>query len=136
MNRFVSALSMVRLATAASLMMLLAALPAFALEENPCTNDFKQYCADVSPGGGRLIRCYEERKEKFSSACRAWVERAKSYAEVLKAACAKEIDKSCNFEKGDPIEMLDCLQSNYIDLSPDCRTKLTDFKRVHPMPVK
>jgi hypothetical protein len=136
MNRFISALSMVSVITAASLMMLLTALPAFALEESPCTNDFKQYCADVSPGGGRLIKCYEERKAKFSTACRTYVEQAKTFAEVVKTACAKEIASSCNAEKGDPLEMLDCLQGNYIDASPDCRKKLTDFKRVYPKPVQ
>jgi hypothetical protein len=136
MNRFISAPSMVRVVAASVLMMLSASLPAIAQEEKPCASDFKQYCADVTTGGGRMLRCYEERKEKFSPACREWAERAKSYAEVAKAACAKEIDSFCNSEKGDPLEMLDCLQSNYVDLSSDCRVKLTKFKLMYPKPVQ
>jgi hypothetical protein len=48
--------------------------------------------------------------------------------------CAKEIDTSCESAKGDPLPMVDCLQSNYIDLSYDCTVKLNEFKGRHPKP--
>jgi len=111
-------------------------MPAYALEIGPCTDDFKQYCGDVTPGGGRLVRCYEERKGKMSADCVGWVETAKANAKVLQAACSKELDARCNSEKGDLFETLDCLQSNYIDLSMGCREKLNAFKGRYPKPLQ
>ena len=137
MNRLIFAVSaMTVTTTSAILILLLTALPAFALEINPCSDDIKQYCGDVTPGGGRVLRCYEQNKDKMSAACRAYVEAAKANAAEAKAACAKEIDSFCNSEKGDPIDMLDCLQSNYINLSPKCVEQLNQFKYRYPKPVK
>jgi hypothetical protein len=121
---------------AAIFMALVTALPAFALELNPCTDDIKQFCGDVTPGGGRLLRCYEDRKDKMSMDCQVWVERLKSNASMLKSACSKEIDSFCNSEKGDPLEMLDCLQGNYLKLSPKCVDKLNEFKYRYPKQAK
>ena len=86
------------------IMTFVAALPAFAQSSSstPCANDIKEYCGEVSPGGGRLLRCYEEKKDKMSSACRAWAEHAKANGAIVKAACSKTLDGRCNFEKGDP----------------------------------
>jgi hypothetical protein len=111
-------------------------MPAYALEIGPCTDDFKQYCGDVTPGGGRLVRCYEERKDKMSADCVGWAETAKANAKPLQASCSKELDARCNSEKGDPFETLDCLQSNYIDLSMGCREKLNTFKGRYPKPIQ
>jgi hypothetical protein len=119
---------------ASVLMMFLTPAPAFAHETNPCAKDFKEVCSDVKPGGGRLARCYEERKDKMSPACQAWAERVKAHGAVLKEACAKELDSWCNFEKGDPYETLDCLRSNYISLSHECLEKFNEFKNRYPKP--
>jgi hypothetical protein len=120
----------------AVMMMLVSALPAFAQSTSPCAADIKEYCGRESPGGGRLLRCYEEQKDKMSAGCRAWAENAKTHATVVKEACSKTIDARCNFEKGDPLAVLECLQSNYIDLEVPCREKINLFKGMYPMPVK
>jgi hypothetical protein len=132
MKRFIYAVVM----AAAVLMLLVAAFPTFAQIANPCAGDFAKYCSDVTPGGGRLVTCYEQKKSSMSAACISWAEAAKSNAAVAKAACAKEIDERCNSEKGDPFAMLDCLQSNYVGLSMDCRVKLNQFKYFYPQPVQ
>ena len=136
MNRSKFAVSMVMVVAAAAVMILSAAQSAAAQQSNPCANDFKQFCPGVTPGGGRLLRCYEEKKAQFSPACAGWAELAKTNAASVKAVCAKEINSSCNFEKGDPLEMLDCLQSNYIDLSDGCRAKLNEFQSTYPKQIR
>jgi hypothetical protein len=83
-----------------------------------------------------MVKCYEERKEKMSPACRAWAERAKTSGAILKEKCSKELDSYCNSEKGDPFATLDCLQSNYINLNFDCRVLLNEFKNMYPKPVQ
>jgi hypothetical protein len=103
---------------------------------NPCDEDMRTVCSDVTQGGGRLLSCYEQRKDKISVQCKAWVEAAKANAEVAKKACAKEIETGCSTEKGDPLEMLDCLQGHYLDLSKQCMEQLNQFKYRYPPPVK
>ena len=136
MKRFISAMSMISILAAAVLMVFPAAMTAYAQEYRPCADDFKQYCSAVTPGGGRLVRCYEENKNKMSANCIGWAEGVKSNAAALKDACAKELDARCNSEKGDLFESLDCLQSNYIDLSMGCREKLNAFKGRYPKPLQ
>jgi hypothetical protein len=134
MHRTIFAVKSVLVAATAVLLTLSTAPLAYAQSVNPCAEDVKNICGDYTKGGGRLLRCYEERKDKMSTECRAWVEGAKANAEVLKKACAKEMDARCNFEKGDPLEMLDCLQGNYIDLSMGCRDRLNEFKGRYQKP--
>ena len=101
----------------------------------PCADDMNKFCSGVTTGGGKLFDCYEQQKQNMSAQCVAWAEYLKKNAGDLGAACSKEIDARCNSEKGDPMEMLDCLQSNYIDLSPKCVNKLNQFKNYYPKPV-
>jgi hypothetical protein len=136
MKRTIAALPALVAGRIVVMMMLVSALPAFAQSTSPCAADIKEYCGRESPGGGRLLRCYEEHKDKMSAGCRAWAENAKTHATVVKEACSKTIDARCNFEKGDPLAMLECLQSNYIELEVPCREKLNLFKGMYPMPVK
>jgi hypothetical protein len=118
------------------LTLLLFNIPAFGQVANPCAGDLEKYCNYVETGGGRLVQCYEQNKNKMSAGCIAWAEAAKANATAVKAACADVIDESCSFEKGDPLEMLDCLQSNYVDLSPKCMQKLNEFKSLYPQPAQ
>jgi len=136
MKRTVLAVRAMLAGTVAVIMTLVAALPAFAQSTSPCADDIKEYCGTETPGGGRLLRCYEEKKDMMSPACRAWAEHAKANGAMLKAACSKTLDGRCNFEKGDPLAMLGCLQSNYIDLTRECAEKLNEFKGMYPKPVK
>jgi hypothetical protein len=138
MIRTIFTVKSVLVALTAVFIPLIAAMPGLAQSSSssPCTSDIKEFCGTETPGGGRLLRCYEEKKDKMSSGCRSWAEAAKLYGAGVKAACSKTIDARCNFEKGDPLEMLECLQSNYIDLTVECREKLNRFKEMYPKPVQ
>lgn len=121
---------------AAALMMLPAAMPAQTQQLNPCTDDFKTHCGGVTPGGGRMVKCYEENKSKMSADCIGWAETLKSGGQALKAACDDMLQARCRSEEGDPFAQIDCLQSNYIDLKPKCVQKLNEFKGRYPKPVR
>lgn len=131
-----SSLIAVMVAAVLSVLALVSAPVISIAQTRPCTEDIKTICGDVTKGGGRILRCYQERKDKFSTACRTWADTAIANAVVVRDTCSKEIDARCNSEKGDPLEMLDCLQSNYVDLSMVCREKLNSFKGMYPMPVQ
>ena len=120
----------------ATLVLCLAALPAFPQESSPCARDLEKYCKDVKPGEGRVLKCYEENKEKMSAGCQAWAEMAKRMGSRVTDYCAKEIESSCSGKKGDPLGLLECLESNYVSLSYDCRVKLNEFTGSYPKPVQ
>jgi hypothetical protein len=112
-------------------------LPALAQQTStPCTADFAKHCSYVTPGGGRLLKCYEEKKNLMSAACVAYAESAKANGAALTQACSQEISWGCTSEKGDPLAMLQCLQGQYLRLSPECVQKLNEFKSRFPQPAQ
>ena len=137
MKPCISSLTVILLKTAVVVTMLMAALPASAqLTSTPCTDDFAKHCSSVTPGGGRLVRCYEEKKNLMSPGCVAYAEAAKTNAAVLTKACEQEISWGCTSERGDPFGMLQCLQGQYVRLSPGCVQKLNEFKSRFPQPAR
>ena len=44
---------------------------AFAFVVNECRNDLNLYCADIKPGGGRLLKCLEKNDAYVSKRCKA-----------------------------------------------------------------
>ena len=38
-------------------------------QEMPCTDEIRMLCADVQPGGGRLMQCLKNNESKLSMAC-------------------------------------------------------------------
>jgi hypothetical protein len=55
----------------------LVALTASAVAQTPtaeqraaCGGDVRKFCQNVTPGGGRLIKCLTGQKDKVSAACR------------------------------------------------------------------
>lgn len=43
---------------------------ALAYTANECRDDLKAYCADIKPGGGRLLQCIEKNDAKISKRCK------------------------------------------------------------------
>ena len=43
--------------------------PVGQADEMPCTPEIQTYCADVQPGGGRLMQCLKTNEPKLSMAC-------------------------------------------------------------------
>jgi hypothetical protein len=37
--------------------------------KSACEIDIKEFCADVQPGGGRILQCLEDRYQEVSDAC-------------------------------------------------------------------
>ena len=37
--------------------------------QSSCSEDLKQYCSAVTPGGGRLVYCLESYEDKISAKC-------------------------------------------------------------------
>jgi hypothetical protein len=79
----------------ALMLMCIAALARSALADEPpapptqpqggelraaCAADVKKLCADVTPGGGRIIQCLKEHKDEVSDGCKQAVMKARQGA--------------------------------------------------------
>jgi len=42
--------------------------------EQACSGDIAQFCKDIQPGGGRIIKCLREHDKELSSSCSAKLE--------------------------------------------------------------
>ena len=42
-----------------------------------CKADYKRFCSDVSPGGGRIVKCLKENEASISQACKSALAEAK-----------------------------------------------------------
>jgi hypothetical protein len=51
--------------------------PAVREAMNACIADRNRLCADVLPGGGRIVRCLASRSQDLSAICRSHLEKAR-----------------------------------------------------------
>jgi hypothetical protein len=94
----------------------------------PCTETVTKYCKDVTPGGGRIMKCLNEHRDDQSMACRDWLEDQNKSLKELNTACPRDIASLCNFSNPDSMLIYRCLEDNYVSLKSDCRDKLREIK--------
>ncbi|KJC60408.1 hypothetical protein UP10_12300 [Bradyrhizobium sp. LTSPM299] len=41
-----------------------------AAQRDACMGDYRKYCKDVTPGGGRIIACLAKESDKLTPACK------------------------------------------------------------------
>lgn len=90
----------------------LAAHAAEPPEAGACRNDARSLCAQVQPGGGRIVACLKSRESQLSEACRI--------ALPVMERCAGEVRSLCG-DAAAPRAMRTCLRENAAKLSPECR---------------
>ena len=60
----------------------------------PCRPDLQKFCADVQPGGGRIVACLKQHEAELSPACHdAWVAHEQKHPNAGKAAPAPDPSK-------------------------------------------
>jgi hypothetical protein len=98
-----------------------------------CSSELAQYCAEVTPGEGRLLACLYAHGDKLSGPCEfalfdaaARLERAISAITYVASECRAELETHCaNVEVGDG-RVAQCLKDHASDLSPGCNQALTN----------
>lgn len=120
--------SSVFLTLAGVLACMVLAVPAGAQAGRPCSETIKQYCSDVVPGGGRIMKCLNEHQEAQSIACKDWVADQQKSLEELKSACGEEIALLCRIDPSSGINLFFCLNDNYTGLKTACRQKVREIK--------
>ena len=104
------------------------ALTAQAQLAGPCAETIAKYCADVTPGEGRVMKCLNDHRDDQSIACKDWIADQQKSLKELNSACFEEISKLCSSAPPDSIRIFRCLEDNYVGLKLDCRNKLREIK--------
>jgi hypothetical protein len=97
-----------------------------------CSSELAQYCADVTPGEGRLLACLYAHGDKLSGQCdyalydaAARLERAIGAVTYVATECRSELKTYCaNVQAGEG-RVAQCLKNHTIELSPACDRALT-----------
>jgi hypothetical protein len=116
------------LLAAAVLAGLMPAARAQAQVSGPCAETVQQYCRDVTPGEGRIIKCLNEHRDDQSPFCKDWIADQQKSLKELNTACYEEIGKLCRYDSSDGLRIFQCLDYNYVALKLDCRNKLREIK--------
>ncbi|KAK9816541.1 hypothetical protein WJX72_001742 [[Myrmecia] bisecta] len=108
---------------------------------NKCMVDKQAFCADVKPGGAKIMDCLEEHREDphFSAECKVELEammerRAADFRldAALRQLCKKDIEDLCSYEKdsmdsiaGFDARVIQCLQDHRDELvEPECKAQV------------
>ncbi len=113
---------MIRAMTVATVALVLAAVcavsAAFAKGE-ACQAEMDQFCKDVQPGEGRVIKCLRDHDANLSDKCRAYVNTASQYM-----ACLDDVVRLCPRTQPGGARGLACLRAHMTDLSTACKREL------------
>jgi hypothetical protein len=123
---------------------------ALAVLRQGCADDAQKFCANVQPGGGRILACLQQNKNSLSDKCKAAAQQAVALNNnssttggagaspaspapatsassqdaalaVLQKGCADDAQKFCaNVQPGGG-RILDCLDKNQSSLSDKCK---------------
>jgi cysteine rich repeat protein len=95
--------------------------------QSSCSEDLKQFCSPVTPGGGRLVYCLEAYEDKISAKCAFELEEVEldlqATTEGLKEAvrsCEGDIRKLCGSTQPGEGRIAACLAANRSSVSAGC----------------
>jgi hypothetical protein len=95
-------------------------------QEIPCTEEIRTLCAEVQPGGGRIMQCLESNESKLSPACAQRVNDLQQIVSGPLGACRDDWMALCYHSRVLPgrQEMIQCLQVHQATLSAGCQKGL------------
>jgi hypothetical protein len=98
-----------------------------------CNTELTQYCAEVTPGEGRLLSCLYAYEDKLSGQCEhalydaaARLERAIGTITYVANECRTELETHCTGVEVGKGRVAQCLKDHAAELSPGCNQALTD----------
>ena len=106
-----------------------AAYPGETAEERPCMNELEQFCKEVQPGEGRILKCLQEHDRDLSAVCRDKVQSILKRLEDAKQACAPDIGKFCADVVPGGGRLSKCLTPHFEELTPACKEKAGPIMR-------
>ena len=117
--------------------LLCGALPhAVRAQELPCTEEIRTLCANVQPGGGRILQCLKANEAKLSPACTGRVNELQAAVGGPLGACRDDWAALCYHPRAstDRQAMLQCLQANRAQVSAGCQKALQSVSGTRQQP--
>jgi hypothetical protein len=101
-------------------------------DEMPCTTEIQAYCADVQPGGGRILNCLKQSEAKLSPACVMRIADFEQAWSGALGACRDDWAAYCYHPRAatDRQGIVECLQTNRTMLSSPCQKALQGAGRM------
>ena len=95
-------------------------------QDPPCTDEIRTLCAEVQPGGGRILQCLKTNETKLYMACTQRVQSLQEAVSGSLGACRDGWVAYCyhpraTTERG---AMVQCLQTHQAQLSSACQKAL------------
>ena len=106
-------------------------------QELPCTEEIRTLCANVQPGGGRILQCLKANEAKLSPACVRRVDDLRAaFSGPVGSACRDDWAALCYHPKAstDRQAMLQCLQANRAQVSAGCQRALQSVSGTRQQP--
>ncbi len=96
------------------------------MQEMPCTEEIRAYCADIQPGGGRILQCLKDNESKLSSACMQRMHDIQEFVSGPMGACRDDWVAYCYHPRASTERqgMIQCLQTNQAKVSSGCQKAL------------
>jgi hypothetical protein len=98
-----------------------------------CSSELAQYCAEVTPGEGRLLACLFAYEDKLSGQCEfalydaaVRLERAINTITYVATECRAELESHCAAVELGEGRVAQCLKDHESELSPGCDRALTN----------
>jgi len=98
-----------------------------------CETEIEQYCAQVTPGQGRVLACLYSYGDKLSAKCEyalydaaVQLERAVAALSYVANECDADLDKFCQSVAPGEGRLLQCLEKNEKQVSARCTNALKD----------
>jgi Cysteine rich repeat len=98
-----------------------------------CSSELSQYCAEVTPGEGRVLACLYAHGDKLSGQCEhalydaaARLERAIGTITYVANECRAELETHCTGVEVGEGRVAQCLKDHAAELSPGCNQALTN----------
>ena len=98
-----------------------------------CEKELNSYCANVTPGEGRILACLYAHGDKLSGQCEyalydaaVQLERAVAALSYLANECDADLEQYCASVTPGPGRLIDCLEKNSKKISNRCKQALED----------
>lgn len=100
---------------------------------NGCKMEIEKYCAQVTPGEGRVLACLYAHEDKLSGKCEyalydaaVQLERAVAALSYVANECDADLEKYCESIEPGKGRLLDCLEKHDKKISGRCKQAIKD----------
>jgi hypothetical protein len=98
-----------------------------------CEKELKMYCAQVTPGEGRVLACLYSFWDKLSDQCdnalydaAAQLQRAVAALSYVRSECWDDLNRYCANIRPDEGRLLQCIEKNDAKVGKRCKRALKD----------